>query len=505
MTPPKSGISVSRTRALYFTLALCLSVTSLASDWQPVVAQPIDTTSAPGWVSESSLIPPVEQGERERNLQTLDGARNSIAQGDYSPAALQLTTVISASQDLRAPALLLRSVAQYMLGDEVMAEIDLLAASAIMPDFEALCSRATSDGRPESAYPFPLPSGFLIWADSQRTTARDRALRSEATATTDISLDDLFPGRDIREVTSHFTMDVEVVRIPAIVQGIGGKFIAGLTAEQFRVAEGTELPSPIAHLIPESEPTSIGILVDASASIQEMQAEVQASIRNLVMSLRPEDELFLIQFGDSAEFLNSFSRNVDEISAAMANHRIQEGRALYDAVALGLIQMRSAFFDKKVLIVISDGDDTSSQTEEADIRRAAQEEGIAIHAIVLTKGVERWRPTGENLVFGERQQTRQQARVRVGSDVERDDSFFLQELVHNTGGLVALRPEASDRYGGLPEWLEQSCISVSDYINNQYLILYEPPNPPPRGEWRRLRLILDAEFERLRSRPGYVR
>jgi len=501
MTPPKSGISVPPNRMLYLALVLCLSVTGVSSGWQPAAARPSGISSATGGTSEISPTPLLEQGERERNLQALDGARNAITQGDYSQAALQLTTVISASQDLRAPALLLRSVAQYLLGDEVMAEIDLLAATAIIPDFESLRSRATSEGRPESAVAFPLPSDFLIWADSHRNTARERARRSDATATSDISLDDLFPGRDIREVTSHFSMDVEVVRIPAIVQGLEDRFISGLTAAQFQVAEGTDLPQPIAHLIPESEPTSIGILVDASASMGEMQDAVRASIRDLVMSLRPEDELFLIQFGDSAEFLISFSRNVDEITAAMSQHRVQEGRALYDAVALGLIQMRSAFFDKKALIVISDGDDTSSRTEEADIRRAAQAEGIAIHAIVLTKAVERWRPTGENPVFGERQQVEDAGEA----DAPRTDSFFLQELVHNTGGLVALRPEVSDRYGGLPDWLEQTCSSLSDYVNNQYLILYEPPNPPPRGEWRRLRLLIDVEFERIRSRPGYMR
>jgi VWFA-related protein len=512
MTPLKSGISVSSTRALYIALALCLSVSSVSSSWQPAAAQPIDATSGTVWTpdtgrtSEPASMPSLAQGERERNLLAVDGARNAIMLGEYSEASLQLTTVISASQDLRAPALLLRSVAQFLLGDEVMAEIDLLAATAIIPDFEALRGRATSEGRPESAHAFTLPTDFLLWADSQRNTARDRARRVEATATSDISLDDLFPGRDLTEVTSHFSIDVEVVRIPAIVQGLGDRFIVGLTAEQFRVAEGNDsLTNPITHLIPESEPTSIGVLVDASASMREMDAEVRSSIRDLVMSLRPEDELFVIQFGDSAEFLTSFTRNVDEIVAAMSAYRLQEGRALYDAVALGLIQMRSAFFDKKALIVISDGDDTSSETAETDIRRAAQAEGIAIHAIVLTKGVERWRPSGDNPVFGERQQSGQQVSSAANTDAERDNSFFLQELVHNTGGLVALRPVASDRYGGLPDWLRQTCGSLSDYINNQYLILYEPPHPPPRGEWRRLRLILSTKFEIIRSRPGYVR
>lgn len=440
-------------------------------------------------------------------------ARQELLADENQAAIDLLTGVIAASDLLRAPALFLRAVAHYQDANQVLAEIDALAALAIEPNLDDLARQAGEEGTPPGASPYILPADFLIWVEARYSESRDRAQRSESATryqtrrgdVGNVSLEDLFPDREIREVTSHFVMDVEVVRIPVIVQGIEGGFLPGLTADIFQVSEGSSLPHPVADLIPESEPTSVGILVDASAAMRPFEAEVRRSVENLARSLRREDEMFLIQFGDSATFLSSFTRNPDEIASAMANYQVQEDRALYDAVALGLIQMRSSLFDKKALIVISNGDDTSSQTVEADIRRAAQQEAIAIYAMVMTKGVPRWRPTGEDGGTVGRAQRRAGGAGAPNAGDAGTETFVLQELVHNTGGLVALRPAVGDEFGDLADWLDITCGTLAAYVNNQYLLLYESPDPPPRGVWRRLRVSVSVEFSRIRSRPGYVR
>ena len=127
------------------------------------------------------------------------------------------------------------------------------------------------------------------------------------------------------------------------------------------------------------------------------------------------------------------------------------------------------------------------------MRLAARREGVAIHAIVVAAGTQRWRPSlGES-------GTEAPAATRSKSAV------FLQELVHNTGGLVALRPGADQRYGGLPGWLSQACADITDYVNNQYLILYRSTSPPPRGRWRTLAVDVAPRHRRVRARSGYVR
>ncbi len=81
----------------------------------------------------------------------------------------------------------------------------------------------------------------------------------------------------------------------------------------------------------------------------------------------------------------------------------------------------------------------------------------------------------------------------------------LQEISHNTGGLVAVRPTMEGQFGGFTGWLQLACSDVSDYINNQYLILFRSTRPPQRGVWRELRIDVKPRHERIRARSGYIR
>jgi VWFA-related protein len=240
------------------------------------------------------------------------------------------------------------------------------------------------------------------------------------------------------------------------------------------------------------------------------------TVTRLLERLRGDDEVFVVQFGDEADFLSDF-RTVEEIQAAieserdaaktaaeqaaaqapaeptpvqlptagglLADYSIGGDRALFDAVALGLIRMRTARYDKKALILISAGDDSGSETSEADLARAAQREGVAINTLLLAQGLSRWRP---------------------GVEAEAP-SAFLQRLAHQTGGLVALRPAVEERFGGLEGWLDRASTDLSDYIEHQYLLLFESYDPPPHGEWRDLSVRVAAVYERVRARSGYVR
>jgi hypothetical protein len=108
---------------------------------------------------------------------------------------------------------------------------------------------------------------------------------------------------------------------------------------------------------------------------------------------------------------------------------------------------------------------------------------VAINTLLVAQGLSRWRPGEE-----------------TGAPMD-----FLQRLSHQTGGLVALRPAVEDRFGGLAGWLDRAGNDLSDYIRHQYLLLFESYDPPPHGEWRPLSVRVDAVYERVRARSGYVR
>jgi len=297
----------------------------------------------------------------------------------------------------------------------------------------------------------------------------------------DVSVETLLPP-EVAEMESHFRVSVEAVRIPTIVELLGGGFIPGLDASAFRVTDGDRPPGRIDHLITESEPTSVGILVEMSEGINDRASVVRATVIDILAALRRDDEAFLIAYGDEARFLSDFTKDRRALASVVPTESEGQGRALYDAIALGLIQMRSASFDKKTLVIIADGDDSTSKTPEADVRLAAQREGVTIHAIVVAPDIPRWNPA------------------------ETEGSMAtLQELVVNTGGLVALRPGVEDRFGGLAGWLGGACVDLTNYINNQYLLVFRLTNPPPRGQWRRLRVHVNMPNTRTRARSGYVR
>jgi len=422
----------------------------------------------------------------------LTQARAALQRGDDA-AALELTTQILAAEPTDAQALLARSLANYRLNDLAQAEADLSAALA---SSEAGGDSASADMR--------WPEDFLAWVSTVR------AVYAPHIELPDISLDDLNVAAPAAAVSAHFVMNVEIVRIPVIVErNIVGAFLGGLTAPDFGVVDGTGLPQPIRELIPENDPTSIGILVDAGAGTADKTDAIRNAVSRLLEALQPEDEVFIAQYSDSAEFLSDFSTDRVALAAALSGYTPSAGRAMHDAIAMGLIRMRSAKFEKKALIVIADGDDAGSRTTEDEILVAARREGVAVHALLMVPGAKRWRPTfvptEDPTLTGEAAAEAEATAEPAPEPLPEGNAGLLQEISHNTGGLVALRPAAEARFGGFAGWLELACSDLSDYINNQYLLLFRSTDPPERGVWRELRVSVTPKHEKIRARSGYVR
>ncbi len=410
----------------------------------------------------------------------LDRVQEAISAGRFAEAAGLATDLLSADSSL-VGAYLMRARARYRLGEESAAAEDL--------ERYLIAGHEDASAGPPERLPPGLPPDFVAWASR---TSIEILGAVEAPALPEVSLEDLELESEILEISSHFVLDIEIVRIPVIVEGESGVFMSDLEAGTFRVVEGGGLPQRVDEMISESAPTSVGILVDASAAVGERAAEVRQVLVQLIQSLKAEDEVFLLQLAAQAEFLSAFSTDRLVLTAAADRYTVGEGRALYDGIAMGLIQMRSARYDKKALIVVAAGDDTSSSTEAAVVQLAAQREAVSIHGVVLESGVPRWRPSAEPAQDAQR--------TEAAAPAE-----FLQRLVHNTGGLVALRPPNVERYGGLAGWFESAAADIANYINHQYLILYESRNPPPRGQWRQLLVAVSEIHGRVRFRSGFVR
>ncbi len=422
-------------------------------------------------------------------------AHAALQRGDDA-AAVEITTGLLEATPGDPRALLARSLAHYRLENLADAEADLSAALA-----------STESNGTDTTDGIRWPENFLAWV------ATVRAVYAPDIELPDISLDDLNAAAPARAVTAHFVMNVEVIRIPVIVENRIGGFIGGLQASDFRVIDGVGLAAAVRQLIPENEPTSIGILVDAGTGTADKAEIVVSAVSRMLEALQPADEVFIAQYSDKAEFLSDFSTDRIALAAAMSGYAPGEGRAMHDAIAMGLIRMRSAQHEKKALIVIADGDDEGSRTTAEAILLAARREGVAVHALLLVAKAQRWRPTfaatatetggaGTEQAVATPSPT---ASAAPTGEVAAGHAGVLQEIAHNTGGLVALRPAAEGLYGGFAGWVALACHDLSDYINGQYLILFRSKNPPARGVWRELRVEVGPPHERIRARSGYVR
>ena len=169
-----------------------------------------------------------------------------------------------------------------------------------------------------------------------------------------------------------FRTGIELVNVAATVTDARGRFVDGLTKDDFRVYEDGK-PVEITQFDNERVPVSLGIALDTSGSMdyRKMEAARNALDRFLYDLLGPDDEIFLYRFDDRPVLLQDWTTSRDRLSRAVRDVRGLGGTALYDAVAESVQRIAEGLHRKKALLIISDGNDTSSRTNYGTCRRSS--------------------------------------------------------------------------------------------------------------------------------------
>ena len=171
----------------------------------------------------------------------------------------------------------------------------------------------------------------------------------------------------------RFHTGVNLINVTATVTDESGHFVPGLQKADFAVFED-EKPIEITHFSAERVPISLGIVVDTSGSMDgpKITAARLALDRFLSTLLGPDDEVFLYRFDNAPHLVNGWTTNRRRISDQLRMLPMGGATALYDAVAAALPLLDSGRRRKKALLVISDGNDTSSRTDLATVKRLIQ-------------------------------------------------------------------------------------------------------------------------------------
>jgi len=277
-------------------------------------------------------------------------------------------------------------------------------------------------------------------------------------------------------------VDVNLVVLHATVLDHKGRMVNDLRQEDFRVVEdgiGQKL-SVFNHA---DIPVTMGIVIDDSGSMREKRQAVNAAAVTFVKTSNPQDQVFVVNFND-VYYLDTpgdFASNIEDLKSALDKIDSRGGTALYDAVYASLDHLKLGNRDKKVLLVITDGEDNASRyTFDQLVARAEKS-----NAVIYTVGL-----LGSEDASG---------LFKIHGGEAHRAAKVLEKLAEATGGQPYF-PRSLDE-------VESTCQQVAHDIRNQYTLAYYPSNIKKDGTFRNVRVDAFTHSNKskliVRTRPGY--
>lgn len=179
-----------------------------------------------------------------------------------------------------------------------------------------------------------------------------------------------------------FHTSVDLINVNATVTDANGQFVQGLKQSDFVVYEDGK-PQPITQFEAERVPVSLGIALDTSGSMYgERIAAAQAALNRFLFDLLgPNDEVFLYRFDSQPELVQRWTSDRAAVSRALGSVHANGGTAMYDTVAAAIPLAEAGSRKKKALVIISDGNDTSSHMKIDAIHQMIRESEVLVYAV----------------------------------------------------------------------------------------------------------------------------
>lgn len=266
-----------------------------------------------------------------------------------------------------------------------------------------------------------------------------------------------------------FKKQVQEVVLHATVVDETGRPVTYLDRSAFSVMQNGELQT-ITSFRREDVPVAIGIVIDNSGSMRDKRAEINKAVLNLIRASNSQDEAFVVNFGQTPYLDQDFTSDVSLLQTALHQTSSRGSTALYDAVVASNVHLsNNPRLDKKVLLVITDGQDNMSRETLQDAMHKLQtNRGATLYAIGLTD-----------------------------SGMSRSGREALQDLAASTGG-VAFFPQSLDE-------VDQITREIAHDIRGQYTLAYNPGRLIGNG-YQRIQVEARGQGRQrltVRTRTGY--
>lgn len=272
-----------------------------------------------------------------------------------------------------------------------------------------------------------------------------------------------------------FRAAIELVMLNVAVTGPGGRYVADLSGDDFQVLEDSQ-PQEIAYFSHANVPLSVSLVLDTSSSMDGQMVLSKQAAMDFIARLRPDDIAEVVSFDSRVEVLQPMTSNRGLLEAAIQRMRASGSTALYNAVYIVLKQLdkrqpqTNDDVRRRVIVVLSDGEDTSSLVTFDQLLDSAKRSQTVIFAVGL--GLE-------------------QATKTTRSDAE----FGLRQLTQETGGRLFLPKRPVD--------LVDVYTQIANELTNQYVIGYLSSNARADGAWRRITVRVLRPNLQARTRAGY--
>jgi Ca-activated chloride channel family protein len=251
-------------------------------------------------------------------------------------------------------------------------------------------------------------------------------------------------------------VEANLVLVPMVVTDPMNRLVTGLEAPNFEIFDNN-VGQVIKSFSTQDAPVTIGVIFDLSGSMQSKFVRARKALSEFLRTSNPQDEFFVVGFNDKPAVIVDYTSDVDDVEARMVMLHPENRTALIDAVYLGVDKMKQAKYERKALLIISDGGDNRSRYTQTDLRRVVRESDVQIYSIGI---FDTYSSTSE----------------------EELGPVLLTDISEMTGGRMFKVTDLAD--------LADIATRISAELRNQYVAGYRPSEIRKDGNWRKLKVRL---------------
>lgn len=272
----------------------------------------------------------------------------------------------------------------------------------------------------------------------------------------------------------RFRGGVELVSLTVTVSD-GSKYMTDLEEEDFEVYEDG-VKQDLTFFSRLQQPIALAILLDTSNSMENKLRTAQDAAIGFARQMKPNDTMSVIDFNSQVRIAQTFTSSIPELEGAIRQTSVNGSTSLYNAIYISLSELKkerartAEEIRRQAIVVLSDGDDTSSLVPYEEVLELAKRSETAIYAIGLRQS-------------------------DMGRPRFKEAEFVLRQLSQETGGR-AFFPQGVEELAAIYG-------RISEELSSQYSLAYSSKNPMRDGAWRRIQVRISKPGLTARTRQGY--